>query len=65
MKELEQLQRDLMQQALNDCGCCEGLAIQTPTEVVNPPGLAEIAYRVGTQVVLANRRCWFVSSSRL
>lgn len=33
---------------LNDCGCCEGLSVQTPVEIVNQPGLAAIAYRVGS-----------------
>lgn len=33
---------------LNDCGCCEGTAVQTPVEVYNRPGLSAIAYRVGT-----------------
>jgi hypothetical protein len=35
--------------ALNDCGCCGGLAIETPLAVTNRPGLAAIAYRIGTQ----------------
>ncbi|HWT00748.1 MAG TPA: putative baseplate assembly protein [Pyrinomonadaceae bacterium] len=33
---------------LNDCGCCEGLAVETPVEVTNRPGLSAVAYRVGT-----------------
>jgi predicted phage baseplate assembly protein len=33
---------------LNDCGCCEGLAVETPVEVSNRPGLSVVAYRVGT-----------------
>ncbi len=33
---------------LNDCGCCEGLAVRTPVAVHNRPGLSAIAYRVGT-----------------
>lgn len=33
---------------LNDCGCCEGLEIQTPRAIDNRPGLEAIAYRVGT-----------------
>jgi predicted phage baseplate assembly protein len=32
---------------LNDCGCCEGLAVRTPVAVRNRPGLSAIAYRVG------------------
>jgi predicted phage baseplate assembly protein len=35
---------------LNDCGCCEGVATETPVEVYNRPGLGAVAYRVGTQV---------------
>ncbi|HEY0376642.1 MAG TPA: putative baseplate assembly protein [Pyrinomonadaceae bacterium] len=34
---------------LNDCGCCEGLAVETPVEVSNRPGLSAVAYRVGTR----------------
>ncbi|WP_028532933.1 putative baseplate assembly protein [Paenibacillus sp. UNC217MF] len=30
-----------------DCGCCEGLHVETPVAIYNPPGLATIAYRVG------------------
>lgn len=33
---------------LNDCGCCEGLSVQTPVRVENRPGLKAIMYRVGT-----------------
>jgi predicted phage baseplate assembly protein len=33
---------------LNDCGCCEGIQDQTPVDTENPPGLAALAYRVGT-----------------
>jgi len=33
---------------LNDCGCCEGLTVETPVAVGNRPGLSAIAYRVGT-----------------
>jgi hypothetical protein len=35
-------------QNLNDCGCCEGISVQTPVEIENNPGLKAIAYRVGT-----------------
>ncbi len=34
--------------ALNDCGCCEGVAVETPAPIDNRPGLSAIAYRVGT-----------------
>ena len=33
---------------LNDCGCCEGITVETPARVDNRPGLTAIAYRVGT-----------------
>lgn len=33
---------------LNDCGCCEGIHVETPALVYNRPGLSAIAYRVGT-----------------
>src|SRR5438132_8804707 len=32
---------------LNDCGCCEGIAAETPLRIENRPGLSAIAYRVG------------------
>jgi hypothetical protein len=32
---------------LNDCGCCEGIAAETPTAVTNRPGLSAVAYRIG------------------
>src|SRR5215467_6118817 len=34
---------------LSNCGCCEGIAVETPMEIANRPGLSAIAYRVGTQ----------------
>ncbi len=33
---------------LNDCGCCEGLTLETPVAIDNRAGLTAIAYRVGT-----------------
>lgn len=30
------------------CGCCAGLAMRTPAEVTNTPGLSAIVYRAGT-----------------
>jgi predicted phage baseplate assembly protein len=33
---------------LNDCGCCEGTARETPAEVLNRPGLSALVYRAGT-----------------
>jgi len=32
----------------NTCGCCSGVAVETPQTVFNRPGLTAIAYRVGT-----------------
>jgi Baseplate J-like protein len=32
---------------LNTCGCCEGIAVETPVAIDNRPGLPAIAYRVG------------------
>ena len=34
--------------ALDDCGCCAGVAAETPAGVQNRPGLSAIAYRSGT-----------------
>jgi hypothetical protein len=31
----------------DNCGCCEGLSVETPVEVYNRPGLSAISYRVG------------------
>jgi hypothetical protein len=36
------------EQALNDCGCCEGITKLTPLDLANAPGLSALAYRVGT-----------------
>lgn len=33
---------------LDDCGCCAGTDVETPVAIDNRPGLAAIAYRVGT-----------------
>jgi hypothetical protein len=33
---------------LNDCGCCEGLMVETPFAISNRPGLPAIRYRAGT-----------------
>jgi hypothetical protein len=33
---------------LNDCGCCEGISVETPARLENRPGLAAIAYRIGS-----------------
>ena len=34
--------------ATNGCGCCEGIAAETPGAIFNRPGLSAIAYRAGT-----------------
>lgn len=34
------------------CGCCTGIADQTPARVANRPGLSEIAYRTGSYATL-------------
>jgi hypothetical protein len=33
---------------LKDCGCCRGVGVQTPLEILNRPGLTAIAYRIGS-----------------
>jgi hypothetical protein len=33
---------------INDCACCAGIAVQTPLALSSRPGLAALAYRVGT-----------------
>lgn len=37
-----------METASDTCGCCEGIEPVTPEPVANRPGLATLAYRVGT-----------------
>lgn len=37
-----------MKQQTNNCGCCDGLSVQTPLKIQNRPGLTAISYRVGT-----------------
>jgi len=32
---------------LSDCGCCEGITVETPVAVTNRPSLPAIAYRIG------------------
>ena len=38
---------EVTQAALNDCGCCAGIGVETPLGIYNRPGLSAIAYRVG------------------
>ena len=33
---------------MTDCGCCAGIALETPAAKINRAGLPAIAYRVGT-----------------
>jgi hypothetical protein len=40
--------RDPSLAALDDCGCCSGVAAATPAPVANRDGLSAVAYRVGT-----------------
>jgi len=50
---------------LDECGCCEGLAVATPVEVYNRPGLSAIAYRVGTHARFKKSMLARLSDSRL
>ena len=50
---------------LNDCGCCEGVSVDTPAIVWNRPGLPRIAYRVGTYQQLFDSMIARVSQSGL
>ena len=36
-----------LQTVLNDCGCCDGIGVETPLALYNRPGLSAIAYRIG------------------
>jgi predicted phage baseplate assembly protein len=42
------LARDVSLTGLNECGCCAGIAPETPLRVENRPGLQAVAYRTGT-----------------
>lgn len=50
---------------LNDCGCCEGIAVQTPSQVYNRPGLKAIAYRVGVHEQFKETMLARLSSTKL
>jgi predicted phage baseplate assembly protein len=50
---------------LNECGCCEGIEVGTPTEVYNRPGLSAIAYRIGTHARFKRSMLARLSDSRL
>ena len=47
------------------CGCCGGLAVGTPAEVYNRPGLSAIAYRTGTHARFKQSMLAHLSDSRL
>ena len=51
-------------ETLNDCGCCEGLASETPTLVSNRDGLRAIAYRCGTHAEFKASMLAALSSSK-
>lgn len=61
MKEF--LARSLLE--LNDCGCCEGIAAQTPIEVYNRPGLSALAYRAGVYEQFKNSMLAQLSNAEL
>jgi hypothetical protein len=50
---------------LNDCGCCEGVRVETPVEVFNRSGLSAIAYRAGTHANFKASMLGRLSSSKL
>ena len=50
--------------SLSCCGCCEGLAQQTPQTIDNRPGLSAIAYRVGTWAQFNNTLLARIALSR-
>lgn len=45
------------------CGCCEGIAAQTPELIYNPPGLTNIEYRAGTHATFKASLLAALSSS--
>lgn len=49
---------------LNDCGCCEGITVQTPVKVSNRPGLTAIVYRIGTHAQFKQTLLARLSGSR-
>jgi hypothetical protein len=49
----------------DDCGCCEGLVVDTPLEVYNRPGLSAVAYRVGTHARFKRSMLTRLSDPRL
>jgi predicted phage baseplate assembly protein len=49
---------------LDDCGCCDGVAVETPSVVYNRPGLTALAYRVGTHAQFKESLLARLSASR-
>jgi hypothetical protein len=45
------------------CGCCAGIAVQTPQGGSNPPGQSSIAYRTGAWATFKNSMLARLSSS--
>lgn len=45
------------------CGCCEGIATETPEPIFNPPGLGVVNYRVGTHTTFLASMLAELSSS--
>jgi hypothetical protein len=50
--------------SLSCCGCCGGLAQQTPQTIDNRPGLSALAYRVGTYAQFNDTLLARIASSR-
>src|SRR5712691_2919000 len=40
--------RSMFEVDLSGCDCCSGIAVETPAQISDLPGLSAIAYRVGT-----------------
>ena len=59
------LAKDPTLRELNDCHCCTGLGARTPLEVNNRPGLAAVAYRIGTHARFKESMLARLSSSDL
>ena len=59
--ELDAGRRAMSDTDTTPCGCCDGIARETPLPIWNRPGLSQIAYRVGTHAQLqgepARRAC--------
>lgn len=45
------------------CGCCSGIAVETPQGETNPPGLSAIVYRTGTWATFKDSMMARLSSS--